>query len=238
MADYKVSGENLTAIADAIRTKGGTSAVLSFPDEFVSAIGDIPTGGTATLIEKSVTANGVYNASTDNADGYSKVTVAVYPLPVVTGSFTPEASEKNGVKSVAIPYNGSGYPIMVGIYPKEGAYKSGTTIANSTQKYATVTYMIVKGDMSTSPDYTASADNNYAYIATTFKNSDSVADTYSSGYQKNFLMYNSTNPTGTFYTYCVRFSDATTMNVYIGDTGNVYGFLAGQEYTYYIVYSS
>lgn len=41
MADYLVTDSELTSIADAIRTKGGTSAALSFPTEFVSAIGDI-----------------------------------------------------------------------------------------------------------------------------------------------------------------------------------------------------
>lgn len=34
-------------------------------------------GGGSILIEKSITANGVYNASDDSADGYSKVTVDV-----------------------------------------------------------------------------------------------------------------------------------------------------------------
>ena len=34
-------------------------------------------GGSTTLIEKSITANGEYNASDDSADGYSKVTVDV-----------------------------------------------------------------------------------------------------------------------------------------------------------------
>ena len=34
-------------------------------------------GGGSTLIEKSISANGVYNASDDSADGYSKVTVDV-----------------------------------------------------------------------------------------------------------------------------------------------------------------
>lgn len=34
-------------------------------------------GGSVTLIEKSITENGEYNASDDNADGYSKVTVDV-----------------------------------------------------------------------------------------------------------------------------------------------------------------
>lgn len=44
MADYLVTDTELTSIANAIRTKGGTSANLSFPTEFVSAIGAISTG--------------------------------------------------------------------------------------------------------------------------------------------------------------------------------------------------
>lgn len=37
---------NLTAIADAIRAKGGTTDELEFPNEFVSAISAISAGGT------------------------------------------------------------------------------------------------------------------------------------------------------------------------------------------------
>lgn len=88
MTDYKVSSGDLTSVADAIRTKGGTSAVLSFPAGFVSAIGNIPTGGDGTLITKNITANGTYNAEDDNADGYSSVTVAVPGVKKLTGSFT------------------------------------------------------------------------------------------------------------------------------------------------------
>ena len=36
---------DLTSVANAIRTKGGTSAQLAFPAEFVSAIAAIPSGG-------------------------------------------------------------------------------------------------------------------------------------------------------------------------------------------------
>ena len=32
-------------------------------------------GGSATLIDKTINANGVYNASSDSAGGYKKVTV-------------------------------------------------------------------------------------------------------------------------------------------------------------------
>lgn len=45
MADYKVTDAELTSIANAIRTKGGTSSQLEFPNGFVSAVQAIPTGG-------------------------------------------------------------------------------------------------------------------------------------------------------------------------------------------------
>lgn len=45
MTDYFVSDTDLTSVANAIRTKGGTSAQLSFPDGFNAAIANIPTGG-------------------------------------------------------------------------------------------------------------------------------------------------------------------------------------------------
>lgn len=44
MANYKVSDTDLTAVANAIRTKSGGSSQLTFPSGFVSAIGDITTG--------------------------------------------------------------------------------------------------------------------------------------------------------------------------------------------------
>lgn len=42
--EYITTDTALTAIANAIRTKGGTSETLEFPDDFVTAIGDITTG--------------------------------------------------------------------------------------------------------------------------------------------------------------------------------------------------
>lgn len=42
--DYKVTDTELTAVANAIRTKGGTSAPLEWNSGFVDAIGDIQTG--------------------------------------------------------------------------------------------------------------------------------------------------------------------------------------------------
>lgn len=83
MPDHTIA-ENLTRlqtartdIASAITTKGGTVAEGAGFEDFPTAIGTIPSGGSATLITKSITENGTYNASSDSADGYSSVTVAV-----------------------------------------------------------------------------------------------------------------------------------------------------------------
>lgn len=48
MADYLTTDVELTSVANAIRTKGGTSAALTYPTGFVSAIQAIPTGGGAS----------------------------------------------------------------------------------------------------------------------------------------------------------------------------------------------
>lgn len=49
MSNYLVDGADLTSVANAIRTKGGTSAQLAFPQGFVQAIGDIETGGGGSI---------------------------------------------------------------------------------------------------------------------------------------------------------------------------------------------
>lgn len=49
MSDYITNTAELTAIADAIRAKGGTTASLVYPDGFVSAIEDIESGGSDSV---------------------------------------------------------------------------------------------------------------------------------------------------------------------------------------------
>jgi hypothetical protein len=44
MANYICTSSEITSLADAIRTKGGTSASLAWPSGFISAISAIPTG--------------------------------------------------------------------------------------------------------------------------------------------------------------------------------------------------
>lgn len=46
MAEYLTNSTDLTKVANAIRAKGGTTEQLIYPDGFVTAIENIPTGGT------------------------------------------------------------------------------------------------------------------------------------------------------------------------------------------------
>ena len=48
--DYKVTDTELIAVADAIRTKGGTSAVLEWPTGYIDAIDALPGGGGGVTI--------------------------------------------------------------------------------------------------------------------------------------------------------------------------------------------
>ena len=62
-------------------TQNGTVDVTNYATADVNV-----SGGSSTLITKTITANGTYNASSDNADGYSQVTVNVAGgLPSATG---------------------------------------------------------------------------------------------------------------------------------------------------------
>lgn len=58
MAEYLTTDTDLASVANAIRTKGGTSNPLTFPAGFVSAIEAIPTGGGGSAVSFSISAAG------------------------------------------------------------------------------------------------------------------------------------------------------------------------------------
>lgn len=65
MANYIVSDTDLTSVADAIRSKAGTSGTLVFPNGFTSAIADIPI---PTTFEGAIRAGDELNTIYFNTD--------------------------------------------------------------------------------------------------------------------------------------------------------------------------
>ena len=66
MADYIVKDTELTSVANAIRTAGGTNSLLSFPNGFVNAINNISSGGGGDgdlilITEETITTEAVPN---------------------------------------------------------------------------------------------------------------------------------------------------------------------------------
>lgn len=75
----------------------------------------------ATLIEKNITANGTYNASADNADGYSSVNVNVSPILISktiteNGTYTAhsEPGEPDGYSAVSVNVPTGAEGVIVG----------------------------------------------------------------------------------------------------------------------------
>ena len=66
---------DLTSVANAIRTKGGTSAQMAFPSGFVSAVQAIPTGITPSGTKSiSITQNGT---TTEDVTNYASAEITV-----------------------------------------------------------------------------------------------------------------------------------------------------------------
>lgn len=105
-----------------------------------------PSGKPSTLIEKSITENGEYSASDDNADGYSEVTVNVSGDNVFSAD-TLSFSVKTNLKKITIPdgvtqiadASFNGYTALTDVtipssvqVINEGAFSSCTALTNVT----------------------------------------------------------------------------------------------------------
>ena len=115
MAEYLTNTADLTAVANAIRAKGGTAAQLVYPSGFVSAIQAIETGAVEDLewhqcpeLVRNYLANVVY----DPAD-YSTSQIANYaPAEAVISNYKPIGQEAGGamhyneVPNVLTPFAG------------------------------------------------------------------------------------------------------------------------------------
>ena len=80
MADYLVQGASLTAVADAIRERGGTTAPLSFPAGMAEAVRNIQSGGgdlsSVDVYIADFTSSSDLNVTAGAVDKYARIVVA------------------------------------------------------------------------------------------------------------------------------------------------------------------
>lgn len=115
MADYLVTDTELTGVANAIRTKGGTSVALEWPDGYSQAVAAIPTGITPTGTI-SITENGSYDvtsyaSASVNVGGSSGGLELLLTYPMGTLSTTSETAVSTGI-TLTVP-NAGQYPLML-----------------------------------------------------------------------------------------------------------------------------
>ena len=85
MANYKVSDIELTSIADAIRTKGGTNTSLSFPSEFITAIENLSISSGET-ISSGTSAIGINDVLDNNGSTIRTITAVSLKNDTVTSA--------------------------------------------------------------------------------------------------------------------------------------------------------
>ena len=88
MAIKTVQDSSLTAVANAIRQKGGTSAPLEFPTEFVSAIQAIPSSQPTGTKSISITQNGT---TTENVADYANAEITTNVPQMQRAVLRPDA---------------------------------------------------------------------------------------------------------------------------------------------------
>lgn len=149
----------------------------------------------------------------------------------VTNTFTT-SSEGGSIQTITIPYNGSGYPVMVCIYVEGGMYNSSLPWYNTEHQNAIGQWLMVKSNTTTTPSYNStSADNGVTNVV--YKGSS--ATSYNRTGMQTAVSYSQINPQANT-SYAVTIKDATTILIFVASTGT--GFLAETEYRYCIMYSS
>lgn len=108
MSKVLITKTKLDNLAVAVSAKSGATLPLTIA-QMQTAVEGIPSGG-GTLVTKSITQNGTYDAEDDNADGYSSVTVNVPSgtptLQTKSVSYTPTESQQTATITADSGYDG------------------------------------------------------------------------------------------------------------------------------------
>jgi len=189
-----VTKNKLDILANSISAKSGES----LPMTIVGMIDAVNGMSSATLISKTITTNGTYTASNDNADGYSSVTVNVPPTTPTLQSKTITPTESvqtitadsnyDGLDSVEVGAISSTY-IGSGVARKSSTdlTVSGATVTVPSGYYEESASKSISSGSATTPATTITANpsisiSSSGLITATASASQSITPTVSAGY--------------------------------------------------------
>lgn len=144
MAEYLTNTTDLTLVADAIRTKGGTTELLTYPDEFVTAIQAISLGIVPQLIVTvsagaMVTATNGSKTITGTSDSTGVCTLAVPEIGTwsVSATLNGQTSDTKTVSitdtyMVSLSFFSATITVTVDSGASVSLQKDGTTIQTKT----------------------------------------------------------------------------------------------------------
>ena len=168
MADYLTTDTELTSIANAIRTKGGTSANLTYPAGFVDAIDAIQTGSTPVLQTKakSYTPSETAQSETVTADtGYDGLEEVGISVGAISSSYVGSGITRRSSSDLSA--SGATVTAPAGYY----ASSASKSVAFGTAGTPTAT----KGTVSNhSVSVTPSVTNTTGYITGSTKTGTAV----------------------------------------------------------------
>ena len=223
------AGNSSVSLTASVTTKAAATITPTTSDQTIAS-GTYLTGaqtvkGDANLLAGNIKKDVVIFNTTGTYEGGGATNV-------VYGSFTTVATEDTR-QTISVPYTGTGYPLSILVYVKEGEDSSGTWYSTIKQ-YAISMHAVIKQLMGTSPDYYTTGARNNATVMQRYKSSSSSATTYSQTSAAVAGIFKGNSNTGV---NCLHMTSATSMNIYTV-TSTAVGFMPDTEYAYVIVYSS
>lgn len=137
MADFLVKDTSLTAVADAIREKGGTTAPLSFPAGMAKAVRNIQSGGDLSLGITAATVGQTVKVKAVDADGVPTAWEAVDDAGAETWEKIAEIDVDVDAANDVSVWEYKNLPNY-----KELAYKKVSLVGSSTETASGITISI------------------------------------------------------------------------------------------------